>query len=170
MGSGPAEVSKKMQNPSHTHAPAGWLDDVVTSSFPFTDIFPGAEPSNPAGFTHADVLALTAPGEAPYSYDRMAAPRGATAGRKMQEEQGGSAAGERAAAVSCLARSGVSRPTTGVRSSTVFCSATSDEWMLPTFCSCGSRMTGAFCPVRTGLQMGHGRALRVALPVQRFHG
>lgn len=51
---------------------AGFLHDVVTSNFPFTDIFPGVKPSNPRGYTHFDVLWNTRPGiSAPYTYDYM---------------------------------------------------------------------------------------------------
>lgn len=49
--------------------PGCYLDDIVSSNFPFTqDIFNGKPPKNPKGYTHREILEHSKPGVAPYTY------------------------------------------------------------------------------------------------------
>lgn len=50
-----------------------YLNDVITSSFGISSIFP-EPPASPLGYTHKEVLLNTMPGQAPYVYDNMYTP------------------------------------------------------------------------------------------------
>ncbi len=69
--------------------PAGWVDDVLTSNFGFTDIFPGAAPANAAGFTHREVLFYTDPDRTPYTYENMNNPFNPLGKRRELLHEGG---------------------------------------------------------------------------------